>query len=71
MNKYPSHNSIFLGSSDDVVGAKTIYYSLDGSTEKVYTTPIKTTTKGLRTLTVRVQDQVKNETIEEFTFYVE
>ncbi|MGB0524370.1 MAG: OmpL47-type beta-barrel domain-containing protein [Flammeovirgaceae bacterium] len=71
MDKYPSHNSIFLAASDDVVGAKTIYYSLDGAVEKVYTTPIVTGKKGVRTLKIRVIDQVKNETTENLTFYIE
>lgn len=71
VDKYPSHNSIFLGSSDDIVGAKTIYYSLDGAVEKIYTTPIATSKKGMRTLKIRVVDQVKNETTQTISFFVE
>ncbi len=67
---YPTHNTIYLASSDDVVGAKTIYYSLDGGSERTYTAPISTSKKGAHTLKVRVIDQVKNETVETLEFFV-
>jgi hypothetical protein len=70
LNIYPTHNTIYLASSDDVVGAKTIYYSLDGANERTYTTPIATTKKGAHTLKIRVIDQVKNETVETLEFFV-
>ncbi len=68
---YPTYNTVYLASSDDVVGAKTIYYSLDGASERTYTTPISTAKKGAHTLKIRAIDQVKNETVDTLEFFIQ
>ncbi|WP_157638306.1 OmpL47-type beta-barrel domain-containing protein [Flexithrix dorotheae] len=59
---YAAHTMLYLAATDRAVGTDKIFYSLDGEPERLYTQPLKTTKKGLRTLTVRAVDQLGNET---------
>lgn len=66
---YPSHTKIYLSATDKEVGTQSIYYSINGGTEKIYTSPISSFQKGkVYQIKVRATDQLKNESILEFEF---
>ncbi len=69
---YPNHIVLFLGATDQIVGAKDIYYSLNNSPEKKYLLSINGFNKAsINTIKIRATDQLNNETFLELSFYVE
>ncbi len=69
---YPQHVTIYLGATDQIIGAKEIFYSLNNGSEKKYSLSINGFTKNsMNTLNIRALDLLGNETILEIKFYVE
>jgi hypothetical protein len=69
---YAAGTSIYLAATDEMVGTKTIYYTLDKLTERVYGAAIKLASKGSHTLQVRATDYLGNETVlDPITFIIQ
>ncbi len=66
---YPPYVNIFLAATDEIVGNDKIYYSINGSKERLYTRPIGNLRKGTDyTLSIRAIDMVGNESSKEVKF---
>ena len=69
---YPEEVKLYLAAQDDHVGSKNIYYSLNGGSEKLYSTPLTGFELGTNvSLNVRATDLLGNETSTEIKFSVE
>ncbi len=68
---YSAGVKIYLAATDKQIDTKSIFYSLNGKTERSYGMPIAATQKGINTLKVRATDMLGNETVsEEFEFFI-
>jgi hypothetical protein len=69
---YPGHVVLFLGATDQIVGAKDIYYSINGQSEKKFSLSVNGFNKAsINELKIRATDYLNNETTLELKFYVE
>ena len=72
LNVYPSYVVLYLAASDDKVGTKDIYYSLNGAPEKVFTKFIDGfLPRKLNILKIRALDKLNNESTQELKFWIE
>jgi hypothetical protein len=63
---------LFLGATDQLIGAKDLYYKINDGIEKKYSYYIKGFKKdAVNTVVIRAVDHLANETIETVKFYVE
>lgn len=69
---YPGHVVLFLGATDQIVGAKDIYYSINGQPEKKYSLSVNGFNKAsINELKIRATDYLNNESTLDLKFYVE
>ncbi len=68
---YPSYVLVYLSGADQMTGTEQIFYSVNGSIEKLYTTPISGFKKGKNTLKFKTVDKLGNEKYEEISFIIE
>lgn len=69
---YPGHLVLFLGATDEIVGAKDIFYSLNNASEKKYNFSINGFKKmSVNELKIRAVDFLNNPAIIELKFFVE
>jgi hypothetical protein len=67
--EYPPYVTVFLAATDDIVGNDKIYYSINGSPEKLYVKPIEQLRKNIvYEISVRAVDKVGNESSRTFEF---
>ncbi len=71
LNVYPSYVMIYLSGADIMTGTEQIFYSVNGSIEKLYTVPISGFTKGKNTLKFKTVDKLGNEKYDEVSFIIE
>ena len=71
LNVYPSYVVIYLSGADQMTGTEQIFYSLNGSIEKLYTVPISGFKKGEITLKFKTVDKLGNEKYDEISFIIE
>ena len=57
---YDSGLKIYLGATDAVVDTESIYYSINGEAERLYTQPVKIRSKGIVSYKVRAVDNLGN-----------
>ena len=68
---YAMGTYLFLAATDDKVGIQKIYYTIDENPEALYTTPLLMREKGIKSIKVRVTDQLGNEkSAEPFSFFI-
>jgi hypothetical protein len=68
---YPAGTTVYLAATDDVVGTKAIYYSMNNQPEVAYSSTLKLINKGKNLLKVRAVDNLGNQsTIQEIAFFV-
>lgn len=60
LNVYTSGVVLYLGATDQIVDTKEIYYTLNGSVETKYDSPIRLTEEGVNELKFRAEDQLGN-----------
>lgn len=70
-NSYPAFVTLYLSSSDKVVGTENIKYGFDSNTMKFYTTPITGISKGEKTIKLVAVDKLGNSTEQEIKFIIE
>lgn len=58
---YSAGVKLYLGATDSVVDTESIYYTINGGTEKLYSKPIVITQKGINSFKVRALDKLGNE----------
>ena len=68
---YPSYVQIYLSGIDKMTGTEKIFYSINGSVEKIYSSPISGFTKGEKTLKFKTIDKLGNEKYKEVSFIIE
>jgi len=68
---YPSYVQIYLSGIDKMTGTEKIFYSINGSIEKIYSTPISGFVKGKNTLKFKTIDKLGNEKYKEVSFVIE
>ena len=68
---YPKHAILYLSALDNMVGVKSIFYSINNSSEKLYTFYIHNLSSGVYNIKVRAIDYLKNETITEIRFFIQ
>ena len=68
---YPSYVQIYLSGIDKMTGTDKIFYSINGSIEKIYSTPIFGFKKGENTLRFKTIDKLGNEKYKEVSFIIE
>jgi len=68
---YPSYVMIYLSGSDRMTGTEKIYYSVNGSPEKLYTSPLSGFVKGKNVLKFMTVDKLGNEKYAEISFLAE
>lgn len=69
---YASGTSFYMAATDNSVGTKAIYYSLNQHAEVLYTQPVKLVTKGVHALKIRAVDYLGNvRTLETIEFVVQ
>ncbi len=71
VNVYPSYVLIYLSGADQMTGTEQIFYSVNGSIEKLYTTPISGFKKGNNILKFKTVDKLGNEKSDEVSFIIE
>ena len=67
---YPRFTSLFLGAVDNSVGIAGVWYTLNGETEKEYSSPFMFKEDGDYTLNLRLQDNVGNTAKESIRFII-
>lgn len=67
---YPRFTSLFLGAVDNSVGIAGVWYTLNGETEKEYSSPFMFKEDGDYTLDLRLQDNVGNTAKESIRFII-
>ncbi len=70
LNVYPSYVKVYLSGADKMTGTEQIFYSINGSQEKLYTLPISGFKKGKNLLKFRTVDKLANEKYEEISFII-
>jgi len=69
---YPQHVTLYLGATDQIIGAKEIFYSINKTPEKRYSLSMTGFTKSsVNIVNIRALDLLGNETLLELKFYVE
>lgn len=69
---YASGTSFYMAATDNSVGTKAIYYTLNQQPEVLYTQPVKLATKGVHALKIRAVDYLGNvRTLEPIEFAVQ
>jgi len=68
---YPAYVQIYLSGIDKMTGTEKIFYSINGSIEKIYSTPIFGLKKGENTLKFKTVDKLGNEKYKEVKFKIE
>ncbi|RLD49460.1 MAG: hypothetical protein DRI94_11170 [Bacteroidetes bacterium] len=71
LNVFPSYVMVYLSGVDQMTGTEQIFYSVNGSIEKLYTTPITGFKKGENTLKFKTVDKLGNEKYDEVSFIIE
>ncbi len=71
LNVYPAYVMIYLSGADKMTGTEKIFYSVNGSIEKLYTAPVSGFKKGENTLKFKVVDKLGNEKYEEIHFLID
>jgi len=72
LDKYPSYVMLYLAATDEKVGTKDIYYSINGGNELKFSKFIEVfSAKTENLLKIRVTDKLNNEKIFEIKFYTE
>ncbi len=71
LNVYPSYVMVYLSGADKMTGTQQIFYSINGSIEKLYTAPVSGFAKGKNTLKFKTVDKLGNEKYEEVSFMIE
>ncbi len=71
LNVYPSYVTIYLSGIDIMTGTEKIFYSINGSIEKLYIAPITGFKKGENTLKFKTVDKLGNEKYSEVSFITE
>ena len=72
LDVFPENVMLFLGATDQLVGAKDIYYSLNGAPEKKYSLSVSGVKKNsVNEIQIRAIDYLNNENKLELKFYVE
>ncbi len=71
LNVYPSYVMVYLSGADQMTGTEQIFYSINGSIEKLYTTPVSGFIKGENTLRFKTVDKLGNEKYDEVKFIIE
>ncbi len=68
---YAKNTSLYLGATDDVSGTRQIYYSINDAPEQAYHGAVPgLTLEGLYTVQIRVEDNVRNTTVQTIRFYI-
>ena len=68
---YPSHMTLFLAATDEMVGNDKIYYQINTSPELLYVNPLSQWQKGtLYKIKIRAIDKVGNEAVSELSFRI-
>ncbi len=69
---YPKHFILFLAAVDDMVGVSKIYYSINGNSEKLYTSPIKNLSANKSyNVEIKALDFLGNSTTTQTKFYIQ
>ena len=68
---YPKYVILFLSATDNVVGLEKITYSINGTTTKTYSSPVKGFAKGDKKIKIKAYDKLNNSTEKEIEFKVE
>jgi hypothetical protein len=69
---YANGTSLYLAATDNVVGTKAIYYSINDQPESVFVQPIKLTVKGTRKIKISAVDYLGNRSqVETLEFVVQ
>jgi len=72
LDMYPNYVMLYLAATDEKVGTKEIYYSLNGSPEKLFSKYIESfASKTENNLKIRILDKLNNEKQFEIKFYTE
>ncbi len=71
LNVYPSYVMVYLSGADQMTGTEQIYYSVNGSIEKLYTVPVSGFKKGKNNLKFKTVDKLGNEKYDEVNFFIE
>ncbi|NPA69006.1 MAG: hypothetical protein GXO50_10395, partial [Chlorobi bacterium] len=71
LDVYPSYVTVYLSGADQMTGTEQIFYSVNGSIEKLYTTPVSGFKKGKNTLKFKTVDKLGNEKYDEVSFFIE
>ncbi|MDH5610418.1 MAG: hypothetical protein OEY56_13150 [Cyclobacteriaceae bacterium] len=53
---------LYLAATDEIIDTETVYYQINGGTEKIYTSPINLTMTGIVSFSIRAIDKLGNET---------
>jgi hypothetical protein len=67
---YRRLTSLFLGATDNASGVHAIYYSFDGGKESQYSTPLVLDKPGTFDLTIRVDDNLGNQSTKSLRFVI-
>jgi hypothetical protein len=70
LNVYSSYVMVYLSGSDKMIGTQQIFYSINGSAEKLYTLPISGFKKGKNILKFKTVDKLGNEKYDVVSFIV-
>ncbi len=68
---YPAYVLIYLSGIDQMTGTEQIYYSINGSLEKLYSSPLSGFLKGNNTLRFKTVDKLGNEQYSDVKFIIE
>lgn len=71
LDVYPPYVMIYLSGADQMTGTEQIFYSVNGSIEKLYTTPISGFKKGQNIMKFKTTDKLGNEKYKEVSFIIE
>jgi len=71
LDVYPSYVQIYLSGIDKMTGTEKIFYSINGSIEKLYTLPVSGFKKGVNKMKFKTVDKLGNEKYLEHSFFIE
>jgi len=71
LDVYPSYVLVYLSGIDKMTGTEKIFYSINGSIEKLYSVPVTGFKKGKNTLKFKTIDKLGNEKYSEVSFMIE
>jgi hypothetical protein len=69
---FSSNVKLYLGATDNIIGLQNIYYSINGTKDRIYSEPLESFKVGIvNTIAVRAIDRLGNESNLTFSFKVE